>query len=55
MSNWSDVLQLPITVTKCACLVLNSGEKFYHNYMLCGQCLTYVNSCFDPGVNVDSK
>ena len=27
ISNWSDVWQLPIAVTKCACLVLNSVEK----------------------------
>ena len=27
ISNWSDIWQLPIAVTKCACLVLNSVEK----------------------------
>ena len=55
ISNWSDVWQLPITVTKCACLVLNSVEKCYHNYMLCGQCLPFVDSCVDLGINVNSK
>ena len=35
-SNWSDVWQLPIDVTKCACVVLNSVEKCKHNSMLRG-------------------
>ena len=55
ISKWSDVWQLPIAVTKCACLVLNSFEKCYHNYMLWGQCLPFVGSCIDLGINVDSK
>ena len=55
ISNWSDVWQLSIAATKCACLVLNSVEKCYHNYMLCGQCLPFVDSCVDLGINEDSK
>ena len=55
ISNWSDVWQLPIAATKCACLVLNSIEKCYHNYMLCGQCLLFVDKCVDLGINLDSK
>ena len=55
ISNWSDVWQLPIAVTKCACLVLNSVEKFCHNYMLCGQCLPFADSCVDLGIKVNSK
>ena len=43
-SNCSDVWQLPIAITKCACLVFNSVEKFYHNYMQWGQFLPFVNS-----------
>ena len=38
-SNKSNVLQLHIAVTKCACLVLNSAEKYYHNFILCGKFL----------------
>ena len=55
ISNWSDVWQLPIAVTKSARLVLNSVEQCYHNYMLCVQCLPFVDSCVDLGINVDSK
>ena len=39
----------------CACLALNSVEKCYHNYMLCGQYLPFVDSCVDLGIYVDSK
>ena len=55
VSNWSDVWLLLIAVTKCACLVLNSVEKCFHNYMLCGQCVTFLDSCVDLVINVDSK
>ena len=53
--NWSDVWQLSIAATKCAYLVLNSVEKCFHNYMLCGPCLPFVNSGVDLGISVDSK
>ena len=55
ISNWSDVWQLPIVITKYACLVLNSVEKCYHNYMLHRQCIPFVDSCVDLGINVNSK
>ena len=44
ISNWSDVWQLPITVTKCTCLVLNRVENCHHNYMFWGQFLPFLYS-----------
>ena len=55
ISNWSDVWQIPIAVIKRAYPVLNSVEKCFHNYMLCGPCLPFVDSGVDLGINVDSK
>lgn len=53
ISNWSDSWQLPISVSKCACLVLNGTDKSF-NYVLSGQSLPYVDSCADLGITIDN-
>ena len=52
ISNWSNEWQLPISVIKCACLVLVKEDVKY-NYVLSGQALPHVDNCSDLGIIVD--
>ena len=53
ISNWSDSWQLPNSVSKCACQVLNGTDKSF-NYVLSGQSLPYVDNCADLGITIDN-
>ena len=52
ISDWSDTWQLPISVIKCACLILGKKGEI-HNYVLSGQVLPCVDNCMDLGIGID--